>query len=473
MKPSNKELNDILDRATAEIRSERVDPSVVEGAAERVWAKLSNEPATASAPAAHVEHIRNCDDFQKLIPAYLSGSLSPARSLLFEDHTHECIPCRKALKEARYGVAAVPARAWRVEDFGFAPHGCEMGNRRYDHRRNRRSVVDLRSLLQRGGDAFNMVVHAMDGQAYLVSDANTQGLAVGQEIKPGDKVRTAKDAGAVVKLPDGTLIEMRERSEFSVTDSPQGTTIHLDRGNIIVQAAKQTQLRHLYVQTDDCLVSVIGTVFSVNNGTKGSRVSVVEGEVHVEHGGKQDVLHPGDQVATTASIERVPVKDEIAWSRDAARYKQMLAESAQRNRRASSPARREVFDSVARHDAGRHGLLCRDSEPDRDVGGIEQDHPGAIGSEPRAKPVVGQGAGFVAGQTAVEQGRLEDRRVRRANWRRDSCDRAAVEHGQGRAGWPAGVDHAKESGFLPLICRRSVVVIEPGLEESSGRSIRR
>src|SRR4030095_15031892 len=105
MKRSKEELNELIDKATAEIRSERLDQSVVESAAERVWAKLSNEHATAGAPAAHVEHISNCDDFQKLIPQYLSGSLSPARSLLFEDHTHECIPCRKALKVARYGVA--------------------------------------------------------------------------------------------------------------------------------------------------------------------------------------------------------------------------------------------------------------------------------------------------------------------------------------------------------------------------------
>ncbi len=358
MKRSNKELNDILDRATAGIRSERVDQSVVESAAERVRAKLSNEHATASAPAAHVEHIRNCGDFQTLIPEYLSGSLSPARSLLLEDHTHECIPCRKALKEARYGVAAVPAGPGASKPWA-----------------SRRTVVrwaiaaavivgigvlslTYERFLTGGGDAFHMVVHAMDGQAYLVSDANTEGLAVGQEIKLGDKVRTAKDAGAVVKLPDGSLIEMRERSEFSVTDGEQGTTIHLDRGNIIVQASKQTRLRHLYVQTDDCLVSVIGTVFSVNNGTKGSRVSVVEGEVHVEHGGKQDVLHPGDQVATTASIERVPVKDEIAWSRDAARYRQMLAEVA--------ALRKEIDERVARPGV-RYSTRLLDMTPDDTV----------------------------------------------------------------------------------------------------------
>ena len=337
MKPTKKELNDILDRATAEIRSERVDQSVVEGAAERVWAKLSNEQATTGAPAARVEHIRNCDDFQKLIPEYLTGSLSPARSLLFEDHTHECIPCRKALKEARYGVPALPV----------APGASRSSQ-------SRRTIVrwavaatiiigigvlglTYERFFSRGSDAFHMVVDAMDGQAYLVSDSNTRELSVGQEIKPGDKVRTAKDAGAVVRLPDGSLVEMRERSEFSVSDSGEGTTIHLDRGNIIVQAAKQTASRHLYVQTNDCRVAVVGTVFSVNNGTKGSRVSVVEGEVRVDHGGKQDVLLPGDQVATTASIEKIPVKDEVAWSRNAARYREMLAE-----------IRKEIDERVAR-----------------------------------------------------------------------------------------------------------------------------
>jgi FecR protein len=355
MKRSNKELNDILDRATAGIRSERVDQSVVESAAERVRAKLSNEHATASAPAAHVEHIRNCGDFQMLIPEYLNGSLSPARSLLFEDHTHECIPCRKALKVARYGVAAVPA----------GPGASKISA-------SRRTVVrwaiaatiivgigvlslTYQRFLTGGGDAFHMVVHAMDGQAYLVSDSTTKDLKVGEEIKPGEKVRTSKDAGAVVKLPDGSLVEMRERSEFSVTDGAGGTTIHLDRGNIIVQAAKQTQSRHLFVQTDDCTVSVVGTIFSVNNGTKGSRVSVVEGEVHVEHGGKQDVLHPGDQVATTSNIERVPVKDEIAWSRDAARYGQMLAE-----------LRKEIDERVARPGL-RYSTRLLDMTPDDTV----------------------------------------------------------------------------------------------------------
>ncbi|HSB10639.1 MAG TPA: FecR domain-containing protein [Blastocatellia bacterium] len=362
MKRTSKDINETFERAMDQIRSERVDQSVVEGAAERVWAKLSNELATTSVPAAHVdhvehvEHIRNCDDFQALIPAYLGGTLSPARSLLFEDHTHECIPCRKALKQARHGAAAVAARPGAVKPFV-----------------SRRTVrwaiaaavvigigISLVSYerLGRGRDAFNMVVHAMDGQAYLVSDSSTETLTVGEKVKLGDKIRTGKDAEAVVQLPDGSLIEMRERSEFSVTDGAQGTTIHLDRGNIIVQAAKQADKRHLYVQTEDCLVSVVGTIFSVNNGTKGSRVSVVEGRVDVQHGGKQDVLQPGDQVTTSTNLESVPIKDEIAWSRNADRYKRMLAEVA---------ALRKEVDARAPRPGVRYSTRLLDMTPDDTV----------------------------------------------------------------------------------------------------------
>jgi ferric-dicitrate binding protein FerR (iron transport regulator) len=40
-------------------------------------------------------------------------------------------------------------------------------------------------------------------------------------------------------------------------------------------------------------VAVVGTVFSVNARPSGSRVSVLEGEVHVRHGGVSEVLRPG------------------------------------------------------------------------------------------------------------------------------------------------------------------------------------
>jgi len=357
MKRTHQELDRMLEDTTAGLRAERLDGAVVKAAADRVWARMAGEQAAAEAGIAPVERIRSCDDFRALIPAYLHGYLSGARALLLEDHTRECLPCRKALKEARAAgrgapAAAQPARggeqAWAGRRWAIAAA----------------VVVGLGLMALPWGQRFwgsvgtlQAVVQAANGPVYRVAEARTQRLAPGAEIARGERIRTARDAGAVVSLPDGSLIEMKERSEFSLTENAQGTTIRLERGQIIVQAAKQRG-RQLYVATDDCLVAVKGTIFSVNSGTKGARVSVVEGEVQVDHSGKHDVLRPGDQVATHQSLDRVPVREEISWSRDAARYARLLAES--------EVARRALDEGVGMP-GSRHSTRLLDLMPEGTV----------------------------------------------------------------------------------------------------------
>jgi len=114
--------DDLLDDAVAQVVNDPVDPREVEAAASRVWARLSQDGATLSAPAAApaatseiaaptAPHgLHGCEDFQSLIPAYLRGELSPARALLVEDHTRSCVPCRRALREAREGHKVTVAR---------------------------------------------------------------------------------------------------------------------------------------------------------------------------------------------------------------------------------------------------------------------------------------------------------------------------------------------------------------------------
>ena len=88
---------------------------------------------------------------------------------------------------------------------------------------------------------------------------------------------------------------------------------------MIVQAAKQRSGR-LYVATDDGLVSVKGTIFSVNHGIKGSRVAVIEGVVRVNFGDTETDLNPGDQATSGSSVAKVPIQNEIAWSKNSAKY---------------------------------------------------------------------------------------------------------------------------------------------------------
>ena len=97
---SNRE-DKILDQITADIRNEKVDEATMSKAADRVWARVAAAAGESEFQLPTVNHIEGCADFQSLIPAYLAGKLSEARSLLLVDHTHECIPCRKAMNEAR------------------------------------------------------------------------------------------------------------------------------------------------------------------------------------------------------------------------------------------------------------------------------------------------------------------------------------------------------------------------------------
>jgi FecR protein len=325
MKRNRKELDSVLDRVAAGIRSEEIDSAVVESAATRVWARLSQESVIELPETKAVDEIRGCADFQALIPAYLRKELSDARTLLLEDHTRECIPCRKALKAARQGGAQssstiqpaakkltrttpgqTPVWKWAIAAtlvIGLA-------------------LVAF-NISRRIGRESRATIQAAQGTVFRVTDTESRALGVGESISSGERIRTAKDANAIVRLEDGSLVEMRERSEFSLSQNADGTTIHLNRGNVIVEAAKQ-RTGHLYVATDDALVSVTGTIFSVNNGTKGSRVSVIEGEVHVNQAGDEKILRPGDQTTTSASLERIPVQQEVSWSRNAERYAKLM-----------------------------------------------------------------------------------------------------------------------------------------------------
>jgi len=253
MKSNNE--NELLDKVVNSIRSEEIDSASVSAAADRVWARISAANAVNGVNPLAVEHIENCSDFQSLIPAYLSGNLSEARSLLLVDHTHECIPCRKAMNDARkrrQGIHAAPAKTKRyslqpvVMRWGIAA-ALVIGF-------GLLALPFIQNYLP-FGTKLEATVQAAEGQVYQVADTSTTAVGTGSKLQSGESIRTARDARAVVGLGDGSLIEMKDRSELYLTRTRQGTTIHLTRGNIVVEAAKQRS-GQLFVETGDSLVSV-------------------------------------------------------------------------------------------------------------------------------------------------------------------------------------------------------------------------
>jgi hypothetical protein len=147
-----------------------------------------------------------------------------------------------------------------------------------------------------------------------------------RKIEFGEVVRSSGSLGETLVLLDGSRVEMRAASELLLERADNGVRIQLHTGGIIVNAAKQRK-GHLYVRTKDVSVSVVGTVFLVNAEEKGSRVAVIEGEVHVQQGGTEKKLRPGGQVATNPSMEPQSLADEISWSRNVGAHLAMLQQN--------------------------------------------------------------------------------------------------------------------------------------------------
>ena len=126
----------------------------------------------------------------------------------------------------------------------------------------------------------------------------------------------------MLRLADGSMVDVNERTELYVTAAWSGQAIHLQRGDIIVKAAKQRR-GHLQVLTRDSIASVKGTVFAVSAGMGGSVVSVVEGSVAVNQPGKDVLLRPGQQAASIPSLA-TSVASAVSWSPDAESYLELL-----------------------------------------------------------------------------------------------------------------------------------------------------
>ena len=122
-------------------------------------------------------------------------------------------------------------------------------------------------------------VESIDGSASRISNAGDAPISAGDKLNEGDHLRTSGGAHAMLRLSDGSTVEVNERSVLAVGARGQNMTVAVDSGAVLVQAAKRTS-GHLYVKTPDCRVAVTGTVFSVNAGIKGSRVAVLQGTVH-------------------------------------------------------------------------------------------------------------------------------------------------------------------------------------------------
>jgi hypothetical protein len=312
----------LLETAIHAIHAAEPDATQISTSAKRVADRLGID-STRSLNLSVSSTIESCADVQHLLGSYRAGTLSDARTLLIRVHLRDCGECHRSYAAGlgRAGLdwsAPQPARAlsWNFRAFRWALAPTL-------------AVLALTFFLYRAfwqiPPGVRAEVESIDGSASRISDAGDAPISAGDKLNEGDHLRTSGGAHAMLRLSDGSTVEVNERSVLSVGARGRNMTVAVDNGAVLVQAAKRTS-GHLYVKTPDCRVAVTGTVFSVNAGIKGSRVAVLEGTVHVTHAGIETLMHAGDQISTNENLSSEPVAQQIAWSRDLDKYLPLLAQ---------------------------------------------------------------------------------------------------------------------------------------------------
>jgi hypothetical protein len=317
---------DRLERALQEMREEDVDSGTLEGARARVWESVTSAGSAAqgtplmrsgtSEGTALSRSGRFCAEFRQDFHAYLANELGGSRRILVDDHLSRCPGCRARIADLKgeRRIVAMPQRSssrW-VQWGALAAAAALIFAVLYLGR----DAID--GMMAPGGPRATVV--AANGGLYRLPVGSLEpGAAIGEH----DSVRTGPGAHAVLRLADGSMVDVNERTELFVTAAWSGQAIHLQRGDIVVKAAKQRRGR-LRVLTRDSIASVKGTVFAVSAGIGGSVVSVVEGSVAVNHPGREVLLRPGEQAASIPALAS-SVAAAVSWSPEADSYLQLLA----------------------------------------------------------------------------------------------------------------------------------------------------
>ena len=210
--------NEKFEHLLSTIRNEKLDEKVVAQARDRVWKSMLD--ANPAATQARPHTLRCCEDFQSLIPAYVAKQLAPARVMLFEDHVHACVACRHALERARDGERR---QVWKIDTrrSGSRVWAWTMGAVAV-------AAVVIVALaftydVLPGQNAVRAEVQTVDGSLYSVDGDNVRLIPTGYKIRSRDEIRTAKGSTAVVRLDDGSLVEIGPRADLSVSRQWGGT----------------------------------------------------------------------------------------------------------------------------------------------------------------------------------------------------------------------------------------------------------
>ena len=175
----------------------------------------------------------NCEDVRHSLHAYKRGTLSNTQVSLIDAHVGQCAGCMQAFgagSEVRSIDWSQPSqvrlRIWRPRVFGwaFGAAFCLLASCLFLYRSYCAVPSGVRAEVQ-----------SIDGSAYLISDLREHPLSPGNKLDEGAQVRTARGSRAILRLSDGSTVEIGERTSLGVSARGRNMTVSLNGGAVIVE----------------------------------------------------------------------------------------------------------------------------------------------------------------------------------------------------------------------------------------------
>lgn len=266
------------------------------------------------------------NDPHRWIDAYLDDALSQEESEALRawlkahpDHLRDFVEANRFDQQIRSAVAASHQRMAAV---GFAGRDkAPMVDRRQNwnggiwawcNRRQLTGVVIVCAALMsiplfRAWNARRNILHAnvasIQGSVEIVRADRSVPATPGAGVLPGERLRTAIDGAAVLRLSDGSSIHLEASTDLAVPQSGSPRAFRVKTGAVRCAVSEQPPGQPLVFQTPHAELTVPGTDFDLVAAPVESRVRVEQGAVRWTDGGPGIEVIAGE--ASTADVRGV------------------------------------------------------------------------------------------------------------------------------------------------------------------------
>ncbi|MFL6526593.1 MAG: FecR domain-containing protein [Chthoniobacterales bacterium] len=176
------------------------------------------------------------------------------------------------------------------------------------------AIVALLFVAQSAFAQNSATITSKDNVVDVASGANGwSAAAAGQSLKAGDRLRTGEDSRAIVRMADGSVLQLDELTTIEIklaSDSGAGQTIRLPAGAAYFLNRGHGG-RELRFETPSANGAIRGTalLIKVNPSTGNTGVSMLEGAFELSNAGGRVVASKGEQAGVSPMGS--PAKEQL------------------------------------------------------------------------------------------------------------------------------------------------------------------